>query len=634
MPAGHNLDMEDFEPTNAMWCYQCEQTSGGTGCVKQGVCGKTPEVAALQDMLVHKLKELAFYAHKLRTSEKNAEDAAANEFTLDGLFSTLTNVNFDAERFVTFLRDAEEHIERLKKCYESELGTGAPTLIEESAKHYPIVGGETYMKHLKDGKIESLAEMGVHVGVQQKKKDVDNDALVGLQEMLVYGLKGTAAYADHARLLGQMDNTVYAFLHEALYFLMTDKCLDVGACVDMNLKCGASNFHVMELLSKGHEQFGTPTPHMVNCKPKPGKCILVSGHDMYYLHELLKQTEGKGINVYTHGEMMPAHMYPTLRAYTHLVGHYGTAWNNQQRQFPKFPGAILVTTNCIMPLDQHSSYENRIFSISVVGADRVAHVNGTDFSAVIKAAQEAEGFKEGEEQFAYKLPGVRVLPDSLQVGYSYQHILANAGAIIDLIKAGKINRFYLIGGCDGSEGERSFYTDLAQQISNKSVILTLGCGKFRIMHLAKQLGNVEGTEIPRILDMGQCNDAFGAIMVAVALSKAFNCTVNELPLSIVLSWFEQKAVAVLLTLMHLGVKPLHIGPKLPGFVHPSLIPVLHEKFGITPLATPEEVAKDVTPDQWATFRHLVELSHPVPPKEEKKEEGLFSRIKIFAGNFM
>uniref|UniRef100_A0A7S1JK54 Hydroxylamine reductase n=1 Tax=Vitrella brassicaformis TaxID=1169539 RepID=A0A7S1JK54_9ALVE len=368
------------------------------------------------------------------------------------------------------------------------------------------------------------------------------------------------------------------------------------------------NYLVMKLLSEANATFGEPEPTEVPVRPKPGKCILVTGHDLSMLHDVLEATKDRGIQVYTHGELMPAHTYPKLKAYPHLAGHFGGAWQNQRRQFSKFPGAILVTTNCLMPLIHKSPYKDRIFTTGVCGGEDIQHLESTkDLSKLIQAAEAAPGFTEADTEFNVRDPVQKHMPPSFHVGHSYQWIVKNAQTVLKLIQEGKIKRFYLVGGCDGSEGERSFYTDLVKQLPQTSVVMTLGCGKYRINHLEEGMGKIDGT-LPRLLDLGQCNDAFGAIQVALTLADALNCGVNDLPLSIVLSWFEQKAVAVLLTLLFLKVKPLYIGPKLPGFLTKNVLDVLSRDFGLVPLATEHEVEAKMSPPEWGTFQQLVSLA--------------------------
>jgi len=401
------------------------------------------------------------------------------------------------------------------------------------------------------------------------RRTADGDDVVGLQELLTYGLKGAAAYADHALILGFEDESVWSFLHEALAYLASNPT-DIGELTSMCLRCGEINYRVMELLDKANtETYGHPVPTSVRTEPLSGKAILVSGHDLRDLHGLLVQTEGLGINVYTHGEMLPAHGYPGLKRFAHLVGNYGGAWQDQQKEFAAFPGAILMTTNCIQKPTE--SYVDRIFTTGLVAWPNVTHVTDGDFAPLIDAAREAPGFAEAG-------------PDrSISVGFGRDAVMGVAGPVIDAVKDGRIRHFFLIGGCDGAKPGRNYYTDLAQAVPEDCVILTLACGKYRFNKL--DFGAIDG--IPRLLDIGQCNDAYSAIRIALALADAFETDVNSLPLSIILSWYEQKAVVILLTLLHLGIKNIRIGPSLPAFVTPAVLTTLVEGFGLTPITTPE-----------------------------------------------
>jgi hydroxylamine reductase len=394
----------------------------------------------------------------------------------------------------------------------------------------------------------------------------------GLQELILYGLKGTAAYADHAKILGVEDDDVYAFFHEALDFLNSNLCGDVDALVAMALKVGEVNLKVMGMLDEGNTKtYGHPEPTTVRVTPVKGKCIVVSGHDLKDLALLLEQTKDKGINVYTHGEMLPCCAYPELKKYDHLVGNYGGAWQDQAKEFDAFPGAILMTTNCIQkPRD---SYKNRIFTTGLVAWPGVTHIGqDKDFTPVIEAALAAPGFAEDAEE------------KTITVGFGHNAVLGVAGAVVDAVKAGKIKHFFLIGGCDGAKPGRNYYTEFAQQVPDDCVILTLACGKYRFNKMP--FGDIGG--IPRLLDVGQCNDAYSAIQIAVALADAFDCGVNDLPLTLVLSWYEQKAVCILLTLLHLGIQNMKLGPSLPAFIGPNVLNVLVQKFNIAPISTPEK----------------------------------------------
>ena len=548
-----------------MFCFQCEQTESGTGCTTVGVCGKTPEVAALQDLLVNCCKGVSQYA-KLGY-DLGASDVEVNRFVMRSLFSTMTNVNFDPAAMKAYIEEASAMRDRAKKVYE-DAAKKAGKPIEN------VIGPATFKVSGKN--IDQLRVMGEQVGVLERKVERGDD-IASLQEMTVYGVKGLCAYAEHACMLGKESEEVYKNIHEIMVDTINPK-QTVDECIGNAMKAGATNFKVMEMLDSAHtSKFGHPTPTEVVCAPKPGKSILVSGHDLNDLENILIQTQGTGVNVYTHGEMLPAHSYPGLKKYPHLAGHYGGPWQLQRLEFAQFPGSIVLTSNCLM--EPRKSYKGRIFTRQVVGWPGVTHIKGNDYSALIQAAKEAEGFTEED---------VPKKPHVLTIGFGHNTVLGLAGPIIDAIKAGAISRFFLIGGCDGSEGERSYFRELALASPANSVILTLGCGKYRINKLG--LGNLPGTSIPRVLDMGQCNDAYSAITVAVALSKAFNTDVNSLPISYAISWFEQKAVAVLLTLLHLGIRNIRLGPNLPGFATPNMLAILNKAFNLGKInSVPEDM---------------------------------------------
>jgi hydroxylamine reductase len=541
-----------------MFCYQCEQTAKGAGCTVLGVCGKEPITAALQDLLVYALKDISRYANRAR--QMGSVDKAVNVFTVKALFSTLTNVDFDPTRFQALLREAASIKERAKSLYE-----GACKRSGKKTEQLPCE--IQWWANLDD--LDALVETGALVGVQEKINKLGPD-VAGLQELIVYGLKGLAAYADHAQILGKEDDAVYAFIHKTLDRL-TQKPTDIGELLQTALAVGQVNLKAMELLDAGNTgTYGHPEPTQVRITPVKGKCIVVSGHDLKDLEELLKQTQGKGINVYTHGEMLPCNAYPGLKKYKHLVGNYGGAWQDQRNEFDAFPGAILMTTNCIQkPKD---SYKSRIFTSGVVGWAGVTHISNGDFTPVIKTALAAPGF-------AQDAPA-----KSITIGFARNTVMSVAGKVIDAVKAGKIRHFFLIGGCDGAKPGRNYFTEFAQKVPNDCIILTLACGKYRFNKL--DFGSIDG--IPRLLDCGQCNDAYSAIQIAVALAGAFKCGVNDLPLSLVLSWYEQKAVVILLTLLHLGIKNIKLGPSLPAFLSPAALNVLVEKFNIAPVGLVDE----------------------------------------------
>jgi hydroxylamine reductase len=540
-----------------MFCFQCEQTSKTKACTDFSVCGKDEQTAILQDLLVHATKGIAQYAWRAR--QLGSTDRALDHFILEALFTTVTNVNFDALRVQGMILMASKHLQKAQKLYELTCVKKGKT-----PEHVP---GPAFWTPAAD--LNGLKEQGEKVGIQARQDQFGAD-IAGLQELLMYGLKGTAAYAQHALILGQESDEVYAFMEEALDYLTVTKPA-VDALLKHSLKCGEVNLKVMELLDTAHtSNYGHPVPTPVRVEPVKGKCILVSGHDLKDLELLLKQTEGKGINIYTHGEMLPAHGYPELKKYKHLVGNYGGAWQDQKVEFAQFPGAILMTTNCIQ--EPQTDYRNRIFSSGLVAWPGVLHIKNHDFTPVIEAALAAPGFTEDG-------PNKTIL-----VGFGHNTVMSVADKVIDAVKAGAVKHFFLIGGCDGARSGRDYYTEFAEQVPQDCIILTLACGKFRFNKL--DFGTIGG--LPRLLDMGQCNDAYSAIQVAIALSKAFNCGVNDLPLSLVLSWYEQKAVCILLTLLYLGIKNIRLGPTLPAFVTPNVLQVLVEKWNLMPITTPEK----------------------------------------------
>ena len=540
-----------------MFCYQCEQTAKGEGCTKIGVCGKPSDVATLQDLLIHAMKGLSLYAVEARKIGINEPEI--NKFTCQALFSTLTNVDFNPERFVPLIHRTVELRGKLKE--EIAKKGGKVDFAEPQANFMPA------------STLEGLVKQGEAVGV--KSDPSINPDIHSLQQTLIYGIKGVAAYADHARILGQEDDVVYAFIQEGLAATL-NKGLGLDDWVGLVLKCGEINLKAMELLDAANTGvYGHPVPTKVSLGAKKGKAILVSGHDLKDLEEILKQTEGKGIYVYTHGEMLPCHGYPELKKYPHFYGHYGTAWQNQAKEFAEFPGAILMTTNCIQkPRD---SYKDNIFTTGLVGWPGVTHVEGPDFQPVLEKALSMPGFPEDTN-------GKEVM-----VGFGRNAVLGVADKVIEAVKSGAIKHFFLVAGCDGAKPGRNYYTELVEKIPNDCVVLTLACGKFRFFD--KDLGDIGG--IPRLLDIGQCNDAYSAVQIAVALAGAFDCGVNDLPLSMILSWYEQKAVAILLTLLYLGIKDIRLGPSLPAFITPNVLDVLVKNFNIMPISTPDEDLKAI-----------------------------------------
>jgi hydroxylamine reductase len=540
-----------------MFCYQCEQTAKGVACDTSGVCGKQPDVATLQDLLVYALAGLAQVA--VAAKEKGIRDRETDVFTCEALFATITNVDFDPDRFVPLIRRA------------AALRDGLLGKLRAAGAVADLSGDAATFKPAAD--LAGMISQGEDHGIQSYPAS-DADVL-SLKHTLLYGMKGLAAYADHALILGQEDEAVFAFLHEGLAALVNPN-LGLGEMLELVMKCGQVNLRAMELLDAANTgAYGHPVPTKVPLGAKKGKAILVSGHDLKDLEGLLKQTEGKGITIYTHGEMLPAHGYPGLKKYGHLYAHYGTAWQNQAKEFAEFPGAILMTTNCIQ--SPRNTYKDRIFTAGLVGWPGVTHITDGNFAPVIKAALAAPGF------------AADAAGRSVMVGFARNAVLGVADQVIAAVKEKKIRHFFLVAGCDGAKPGRNYYTEFVEKVPADCVVLTLACGKFRFFD--KELGAIGG--IPRLLDMGQCNDAYSAIQVAVALSKAFGVGVNDLPLSMILSWYEQKAVVILLTLLSLGIKNIRLGPTLPAFTTPNVLGVLVEKFGIKPITTPDEDLKAI-----------------------------------------
>ena len=531
-----------------MFCNQCEQTAKGTGCTTVGVCGKTAEVAALQDLLIHQLKGIAAIA--VAGEKVGVVDDVADEFVNGALFTTVTNVDFDEEHLAGVIRRGAQVKTALRAAVEAAGGT------------VPDAPGVDFQPAADAAALIAQGEAVGHFPDAQRDADVQ-----ALQQTAVYGLKGIAAYADHARVLGHTDPEIYRFEHELLAAL-SDKDLDLNAWVALTLKTGEVNLRVMELLDAANTgAYGHPVPTSVPLGHRPNKAIVVSGHDLKDLKELLEQTQGLGIDIYTHGEMLPAHGYPELKRYPHFYGHYGTAWQNQRKEFDAFPGAVLMTTNCIQ--NPRETYAGNIFTTGRVAHPSAQHVENGQYQAVIGRALELPGFTD------------TVDGGSVMVGFGRNAVLAVAPTVIEAVKSGAIKHFFLVGGCDGAKPGRSYYTDIVDQAPADTVVLTLACGKFRFFD--HQLGEIGG--IPRLLDIGQCNDAYSAVKIAVALADAFEVGVNDLPLSIVLSWYEQKAVAVLLSLLHLGITDIRLGPTLPAFITPNVLQVLVDTFGIKPIGT-------------------------------------------------
>lgn len=542
-----------------MYCVQCEQTMRtpiGNGCnYAQGMCGKTAETSDLQDLLIATLHSLSVWA--LQARDLAIIDNEIDAFSAQAFFATLTNVNFDSQRIIDYARQAIA-------CRDD--------LIARCRAVNPSIDAKHPLAHLKlnGDSIADLSAQATEFALNSDRDEVGEEAH-GVRMLCLYGLKGAAAYMEHAHVLGKFDNDVYRQFHELMAWLGTQPS-DLNELLENALAIGMMNFQVMNLLDQGEtEIFGHPAPTTVNVKPVAGKCILVSGHDLKDLKTLLEQTDGTGINIYTHGEMLPAHGYPELKKYTHLVGNYGSGWQNQQKEFAKFPGPIVMTSNCIIDPNV-GNYADRIFTRSIVGWPGVSHLNDRDFSQVIAKAQEMAGFPYDE------------LAHQITVGFGRQTLLNASDTVIGLVADKKLRHVFLVGGCDGSKGERSYYTDFARQVPEDCAILTLGCGKYRFNKL--DFGSIEG--LPRLLDVGQCNDAYSAIMLAVNLSQKLGIGVNELPLTLVLSWFEQKAIVILLTLLALGVKNIYTGPSAPAFLNDNVMTLLNEKFGLRGLTTPEQ----------------------------------------------
>jgi hydroxylamine reductase len=536
----------------AMFCRQCEQTADHYACVTVGVCGKTAETASSQDALIQQIKSVAHWAVQA-AAEGVAPDKlkTVHTWTLAATFSTLTNVNFSTDRIVDYILQGEQIKQELKALVQKP-----PTLHSAALD----LSGKT---------VEELEEFGLQVSVPNRGEVMGNVDAFSLNEIATYGLKGTCAYAMHCVQLGVLDNAVCNDI-QALWAKLDSPEPDVEGLLAAALKVGQVNATVLANLDQAHaDNFDAPEPTQVRTTAVEGKCILVSGHDMMDLYELLKQTQGTGVNVYTHGEMLPAHAYPKLKAFPHLVGNYGTAWQNQKFEFAAFPGPVVINTNCVQ--EPRRMYKNRLYTMNEVGVDGVQHIGpDRDYSKVIQQAKELKGFPKTYE------PGQFVT-----TGFNHRAVLPLAEKVLAAASSGALSRIFLIGGCDGSQWDRSYFTDLAEATPSDSLILTLGCAKNRIIHSEKLMGAVLGdTGIPRVLDMGQCNDSYSAVVVATELAKALKCTVNDLPLSLALSHLEQKAAAVLLTLLHLGVKNIRLGPSLPAFVTPNVLKILQSNYNL------------------------------------------------------
>ncbi len=540
-----------------MFCYQCEQTAGGKGCTKLGVCGKTPEIANLQDLLIYQLKGISFYAKHLLDSGLNVDKSIVS-FIENCLFTTLTNVNFNVDDHVRLLKQSRDIKNNLKNM------VGTTEYITPAAAY-----------ELPEAKADMLRDAPMAGIMYDKTLDPD---IRSLRQTILYGLKGISAYGHQARELSYYSDNVDNFYIIALEAI-TDNTLTVEELIRLTLKTGDMAIEIMKKLDEANTTiYGNPSPHTVNVHIKKGPFIIVSGHDLKDLEMLLKQTEGLGINIYTHGEMLPSHGYDGLKKYKHLVGNFGGAWQDQQKQFDNLPGCILMTTNCLMrPRD---TYKDRIYSTNVVGWDGIKYIEKKpdgekDFSEIIKHSLELGGFTEDQEV------------KEILVGFGHEAALSHAGELVEAVKSKQIRHFFLIGGCDGARPGRSYFTDFATMVPDDCMILTLACGKYRFNKL--DFGTVAG--LPRLLDIGQCNDVYSAILIANALADAFGTDVNGLPLSLIVSWYEQKAVADLLALLSLGIKNIYLGPTLPAFLSPNVLQYLVDTFQLRLISNPDDDIK-------------------------------------------
>lgn len=554
-----------------MFCYQCEQTANGKGCTRQGVCGKTPEIANLQDLLIFQLKGISCYG-KILLDQGEKLDKGVISFIENCLFTTLTNVNFDSEVHVKLLKETQ----KIKDELRQQIGGVATENI--------------YMSYrLPQEKSEMLRTAEV-AGIMYDQ-DLDED-IRSLRQLIIYGLKGISAYGHQAREIGYFSDAVDDFYVEALA-AVTDDNMTVEELIRLSMKAGEMALAVMKTLDEANTQtYGNPTPHAVSTTLKAGPFIIVSGHDFHDLEMLLQQSAGTGVNIYTHGEMLPGHGYEGLKKYPHLIGNFGGAWQDQQKQFDNLPGCILMTTNCLMR--PRESYKDRIYSTNVVGWDGVKYIgknaNGEkDFSEIIRQALELGGYSEDQDVKPIEpsdCPSCH-LSSELLTGFAHEATLSHAGEIVQAVKDGKIRHFFLIGGCDGARPGRNYYTEFAELVPEDCVILTLACGKYRFNKI--DFGTVAG--LPRLLDVGQCNDAYSAVRIATALADAFDTDVNSLPLSLILSWYEQKAVAVLLALLSLGIKNIYLGPILPAFLSPNVVQYLVDTFQLHLISNAEDDIK-------------------------------------------
>ena len=561
---GNNMDL-DYE----MFCYQCEQTANGKGCTRLGVCGKTPEIANLQDLLIYQIKGISCY-EKVLSELGHPIEKAVIAFIESVLFTTLTNVNFDAEVHVQLLQESQKIKDSLREKVSASEGSSA---LHDS--DYCSCHTAQAQYRLPSTKSEMLHDAPIAGIMYDKSLDPD---IRSLRQTILYGLKGISAYGHQARELGYCSDQVDSFYITALESLTNDR-LTVEELIRMTMRTGETAIEVMKVLDEANTSvYGNPTPHTVNVHIRKGPFIIVSGHDLKDLEMLLQQTEGTGINIYTHGEMLPSHGYEGLKKYPHLVGNFGGAWQDQQKQFDGIPGCILMTTNCLMR--PRESYKDRIYSTNVVGWEGVKYIpkktDGTkDFSEIIRHALELGGFTQDVE------------PHEILVGFGHHATLSYADKIVQAVESGKLRHFFLIGGCDGARPGRNYYTDFAQLVPKDCMILTLACGKYRFNKM--DFGEVAG--LPRLLDIGQCNDVYSAIRIATALADAFNTDVNGLPLSLIISWYEQKAVADLLALLSLGIRNIYLGPELPAFLSPNVLQYLVDTFHLRKITNPEDDIK-------------------------------------------
>ena len=561
---GNNMDL-DYE----MFCYQCEQTANGKGCTRLGVCGKTPEIANLQDLLIYQIKGISCYGKVLSELGHPIEKSVIS-FIESVLFTTLTNVNFDAEVHVQLLQESQKIKDSLREKVSASEGSSN---LHDS--DYCSCHTAQAQYRLPSTKSEMLHDAPIAGIMYDKSLDPD---IRSLRQTILYGLKGISAYGHQARELGYCSDQVDSFYITALESL-TDDRLTVEELIRMTMRTGETAIEVMKVLDEANTSvYGNPSPHTVNVHIRKGPFIIVSGHDLKDLEMLLQQTEGTGINIYTHGEMLPSHGYEGLKKYPHLVGNFGGAWQDQQKQFDGIPGCILMTTNCLMR--PRESYKDRIYSTNVVGWEGVKYIpkktDGTkDFSEIIRHSLELGGFTQDVE------------PHEILVGFGHHATLSYADKIVQAVESGKLRHFFLIGGCDGARPGRNYYTDFAQLVPKDCMILTLACGKYRFNKM--DFGEVAG--LPRLLDIGQCNDVYSAIRIATALADAFNTDVNGLPLSLIISWYEQKAVADLLALLSLGIRNIYLGPELPAFLSPNVLQYLVDTFHLRKITKPEDDIK-------------------------------------------